>query len=93
MTDNTSCASELSQRRQLALYNRPLPRFSLTSPYPYYTKSQLDMRRKVEILKHDNNKNTKTNNLTKNQQWSMFVNGKTQNTSKYHVNNNSNICL
>ena len=51
------------------------------------------MRRKVEILKHDNNKNTTTNNLTKNQQWSMLVNGKTQNTSKYHVNNNSNICL
>jgi hypothetical protein len=49
-------------------------------------KFKLDMRRKVEILKHDNNAtNTKTNNLTKKQQWSMLVNGNTKNSSQASI--------
>jgi hypothetical protein len=85
--DCSGVRSVLAQRRQLALYNVPLPRLTLTSPYPQFTKMQLDMRRKIEILKHSNNaSNTKTNNLTKKQNWSLLVQGKTQNYSQNAVN-------
>jgi hypothetical protein len=44
------------------------------------------MRRKVEILKYENNAtNTKTNNFTKKQQWSMLVNGNTKNGSQASI--------
>jgi hypothetical protein len=82
--------NDLEQRRQLALFNKPIARLSLISPYPDYTKSQLDMRRKVEILKYSNGaQNTKTNNFTKKQQWAMLVNGSTQNPSQYDIINNN----
>ena len=67
----------------------PLDRITPISPYgmtPPVTKLQLDMRRKVEILKYENNAtNTKTNNLTKKQQWSMLVNGNTKNDSQASI--------
>jgi hypothetical protein len=67
----------------------PLPRYDIVSPYVQisdtnknliFTKQQLDMRRKVEILRYQNNQmNSKTNNTTKNQNWS-FLAGQTSRT-------------
>ena len=80
------CEKNMITRREKAKSNIPLDRITPISPYPIYTRFQLDMRRKVEILKHDNNAtNTKTNNLTKKQQWSMLVNGNTKNGSQASI--------
>jgi hypothetical protein len=67
----------------------PLPRYNIISPYVQisdtnpnlvFTKEQLDMRRKVEILRYQNNQmNSKTNNTTKSQNWS-FLTGQTSHT-------------
>jgi hypothetical protein len=63
------------QRARRALYNQPPPRLELEpSPYPQFTRRQLDMRRKCEILQYKANaSNTKTNNLTKAQRYSQLV--------------------
>jgi hypothetical protein len=92
MNNDAICKSFYMQRRQLSRYGTPINRFNLISPYPTYTQNQLDMRRKAEILKYENKtQNTKTNNLTKRQQFSLLVNGKTQNLSQYEIKNNSTI--
>jgi len=69
--------SLLNQRRQQALYNVPPVRLNLVSPYKdnNFTKDQLDMRRKAEILKYKN-QNSQKNNLTKAQKWAQIVSGK-----------------
>lgn len=80
------CERNLVIKKNAALLNIPLERITLVSPYPAFTKNQLDMRRKVEILKYDNNTtNTKTNNFSKKQQWSMLVNGVTKNASQIKI--------
>ena len=83
--DTAECiaiSTTLQQRRKAAIFNTHVPRLSLVSPYPTFTPSQLDMRRKVEILKYSNSaSNTKTNNLTKNQRWSNLA--KFSNVSNY----------
>ena len=76
MTDSSFC----QQRAIMQLYNKPLPRFDLNSVNPYlsknFTKEQLDMRRKAEVLKYGANKSSsQTNNLTKRQQFSMLARG------------------
>lgn len=68
-------------RRQAALNNVPPPRFDslALSPYPEFTQYQLDMRRKIEILKYDSNRSTtKTNNFTKAEKWKQLVSKKLQ---------------
>jgi hypothetical protein len=54
-----------------------IPQFRLelqSSPYPTYTQYQLDMRRKVEILKYKSNQqNSKANTLTKSQNFSKAM--------------------
>jgi hypothetical protein len=64
------------QRSRRQLYNIPLPRFNLTSPYTgSYTANDYNMRRKAEILKYNNNaSSTKTNNSTKKELFSQLVN-------------------
>jgi hypothetical protein len=62
------------------------PRYDIISPYVpisktnpnlLFTKEQLDMRRKVEILNYSgNNQNSKTNNPTRSEIWS-FLNNQT----------------
>ena len=80
------CETNMKAKRAKALLNVPLDRIIPVSPYPTYTRFQLDMRRKVEILKYENNAtNTKTNNLTKKQQWSLLVNGYTKNGSQASI--------
>jgi hypothetical protein len=92
-----------TQRRRQQLFNVPPVRTELeTSPYGkpvngiIYTKQQIDMRRKAEILKYNSNvKSTQTNNLTKSQKYALLVNGKTQTLSQEQITksvNNNNIC-
>jgi hypothetical protein len=89
--------SVLDQKRTRALYNVPLPRLTPESPYPKYTKAQLDMRRKIEILKYNaNSSSSMTNNLTKKQQWALLSRGGTGNFSqsqiRYYDKTKSSLC-
>ena len=76
-TVNFALKSICQQRSKQLMYNRPPPRNEIVSPYNgIYTKEQLDMRRKAEILKYNNNaSSSKTNNLTKGQRWAQLVRG------------------
>jgi hypothetical protein len=67
------------QRRNRQSFNVPSTRLNLQdSPYNQYTMSQLNMRRKVEILKYSSNRmNSQTNNLTRSQKWANIVSGVT----------------
>ena len=71
-----SISAICQQRLQAQLNNKPPPRNELQqSPYELgFTKFQLDMRRKVEVLEYNSAKqNTKTNNPTRSQRWSGFI--------------------
>ena len=66
------------QRRLTQLYHIPLSRVTPENPYlsNKYTKLQLDMRRKAEVLKYSSNKSsTQTNNLTKKEKFALLVKG------------------
>jgi|688.fasta_scaffold02705_4 hypothetical protein len=65
------------QIKRRGLLNVPPPRYTPVSPYPQYTQFQLNMRRKAEILKYKANgaTNTKQNNFTKAELYSMLVQG------------------
>ena len=83
--DVADIAVQCEQRRQNMLFNVPPTRFTQESPYKYnssgqlqFTKQQLDMRRKVEILKH-NKSSTQGNKQTKKEQWSHM------NSRKYSI--------
>ena len=69
--------SEFCQERLDAqINNKPPPRNELqSSPYVLgFTKFQLDMRRKSEILEYKAaRQNTKTNNFSRAQKWSHFI--------------------
>jgi hypothetical protein len=72
-----------SQRRIGMLFNTPPPRFTPVNPYTKnangqlnFTKQQLDMRRKVEILRYDKS-STQGNKPTKKEQWSHINTRKT----------------
>ena len=82
MSNQLSIQSICDQRRQQIIYNKPLARINMISPYETtnYTKFELDMRRKAEILKYQKG-STKGNTLTKKQQWSQIMNGNTQTLS------------
>jgi hypothetical protein len=81
MTDASFCEQLLHEKEQhdiKQLYNVPLARFTPGNPYSSgkFTQMQLDMRRKVEILKYRANKSsTQTNNLTKNQKFALLARG------------------
>jgi len=67
---DTTCET-LRQRRAFIQMTLPPIRFEgVQNPYlnTNYTPSQLDMRRKAEILQYNNN-STQTNKLTKSQQF------------------------
>jgi hypothetical protein len=66
------------QRKLRQLFNVPLTRFTPENPYSSgkFTKTQLDMRRKAEILKYSPNKSaTQTNNLTKKELFALLAKG------------------
>lgn len=73
-TDSSFC----QQRLLTQLYNIPPNRITPENPYlsGRFTKQQLDMRRKTEILKYSANKSsTQTNNLTKKERYALFARG------------------
>jgi hypothetical protein len=84
------------QRTKLQLFNQPIIRLELQkSPYDKYTKTQLDMRRKAEILKYAPMQQTnQTNNVTKKQKWTQLVNGSIQQPTQQvlHDISNGHIC-
>jgi len=91
MSNQLSIQSICDQRRQQTMYNKPLARINMISPYETtnYTKFDLDMRRKAEILKYQKG-STKGNTLTKKQQWAQIINGNTQSLS---TSSTSNTCI
>jgi hypothetical protein len=80
MSNLTAFCNLKSSRR----FNVPPTRLTKQSPYPFFTKDDLDMRRKAEILKYKGvDQNSKTNDLTKNQKWANLVKGSSGNMSQY----------
>lgn len=70
------------QRRKQMLFTIPPIRLEKASPYNTYTKPQLDMRRKAEILQYKGNAQaSKGNNLTKKQRMAQILSGKYQNSN------------
>jgi|LauGreSBDMM110SN_4_FD.fasta_scaffold02205_4 hypothetical protein len=81
-TDTADISKICSQRRFNMLYNVPPTRYTPVSPYTYtlngqlkYTKQQLDMRRKVEILKYDKS-SSQVSKQTKKEKWVQINNQK-----------------
>jgi hypothetical protein len=81
--------NSIDQKQRFQLLNIPPVRYNnfATNPYTkrnpgtglFFTKSDLDMRRKVEILKYDSNRmSTQTNSLTKANKYAQAVNGSLQ---------------
>jgi hypothetical protein len=88
------------------LYNKPLFRLNLTSPYVNeitgemardtngnaITADRLNMRRKAEILKYSSNRmTTQTNNMTKKEKWAQIVNAKGKSSRLLDINRS--VCL
>ena len=90
-TVDTSLDSICTQRKKQMLFTVPPPRINIFDTSPYlkgYTKAQLDMRRKVEILKYSGNKqNTKANRLTKKGLYSQVMKGRNRVDLQTVVNN------
>jgi hypothetical protein len=87
---NLDLMCELRKQRQ-SLFAMPSFRATPISPYPEYTKEQLDMRRKAEILQYAGNRmNTKTNSLTKTGRFTQIITGKYQSRS-YTTTYNENV--
>jgi hypothetical protein len=91
MADADFCQQRSIKQRT----NNPLSRFSLDSINPYltkqFTKQQLDMRRKVEILKYSANKSSaQTNNLTKREKFALLVRGGFGNTAGLNIGKRGN---
>ena len=87
MTENNTnniCSNEayknaINQKQRMAILNIPPQRYDNLANNPYlrnFNQYQLDMRRKVEILKYSSNRiSTQTNSLTKAQKYAQLVNG------------------
>jgi hypothetical protein len=74
--DQTTVCNLLAQRNRFLSLLTPPARYTPVSPYPQYTKQQLDMRRKVEILQYKKN-TTQVSRPTKSQKWSQIANAPT----------------
>lgn len=72
----TNCNTLEQNRRNGLIFNIPPPRYTPTNPYNEgFTKDQLDMRRKAEVLKYNKSANGR---ITKTQSWTQVVSGITQ---------------
>jgi hypothetical protein len=72
----TNCSTLEQNRRNGLIFNIPPPRYTPTNPYESgFTKEQLDMRRKAEVLKYNKSANGR---ITKVQSWTQVVSGSTQ---------------
>jgi hypothetical protein len=83
---NIAYLNSLNQKSRFQIFNIPANRYDNLANSPYqrinpetgqpYTKFDLDMRRKAEILKYSSNRmSTQTNNLTKAQKFAQAING------------------
>jgi hypothetical protein len=71
-----SCNTIEQTRRNGLIFKIPPPRYNPTNPYNEgFTKDQLDMRRKAEVLKYNKTANGR---ITKIQSWTQVVSGITQ---------------
>ena len=69
----SNCNTAEQNRRNGLIFNIPPPRYTPQNPYSEgWTKEQLDMRRKAEVLKYNKTANTRT---TKTQSWLQIVRG------------------
>ena len=102
MATNTSTSASsctgfqilLNQRNEYNYYNAPPARVETITPYPNNTPSDLNMRRKAEVLKYKNSsQNTKTNNLTKKQNYAMLSRGTVNEISQYAITTYNNPIL
>ena len=86
---NTAYLNSVDQKSKFQLFNIPANRYDNLALNPYtqinpttglpYTKFDLDMRRKAEVLKYNSNRvSTQTNNLTKAQIYAQAVKGSYQ---------------
>jgi len=86
---DTTYLNSVNQKNRFQLFNIPANRYDNLANNPYdkinpntsqpYTKFDLDMRRKAEILKYNSNRmSTQTNNLTRAQKFAQAVNGYSQ---------------
>ena len=87
--NSTAYLNSVDQKTRFQIFNIPPTRYDNLANNPYvqinpntgqpYTKYDLDMRRKAEILKYSSNRMaTQTNSLTKAQIYSQAVNGSYQ---------------
>ena len=83
MSDLTDLNTIISLRKRQQLYSFPLNRLEIISPYSNtnVTQYQLDMKRKVEILKY----NSDFNKPTKNSIWNKLSNN--NNTQDFTLRN------
>lgn len=69
----SNCNTAEQNRRNGLIFNIPPPRYTPQNPYSEgWTKEQLDMRRKAEVLKYNKTANTR---ITKTQSWLQIVRG------------------
>jgi hypothetical protein len=80
--DNIIICNSLAQRNKFLSLLTPQPRYVAVSPYPTYNQKQLDMRRKIQVLKYEKN-STQASKITKSQKWSQLVN----NNLRYNICN------
>lgn len=87
----TSICTILQQNR---LTNIPPSRIEVLSPYETtkYSRFDLDMRRKTQILKYDQ-LNTQVNRLSKKEKWSRVVNGRNPSLTNVVVDSQNNLIL
>jgi hypothetical protein len=87
--NDTGYLNSVDQKKRFQLLNIPPVRYNNLANNPYqtinpstglnYTKTDLDMRRKAEILQYSSNRmSTQTNNLTKAQKYAQAINGSYQ---------------
>jgi len=79
--DQAVVCNLITQRNRFLSLLTPPARYTPVSPYPTYTKTQLDMRRKVEILQYKKN-TTQLYQTTKSQKWSQLANA---NSNRYTI--------
>ena len=79
--NNPAYLNAIDQNKLIKIFNDPPVRYEIifnanTNPYlDGFTKHQLDMRRKAEILQYAPNKRSQTNKQTRAQLWAQIVNG------------------
>ena len=91
MSDSVACTTSEQNRRNGLIFNIPPPRYTPQNPYALgFTKAQLDMRRKAEVLKYNKTSNGR---ISKAQSWNQVVKGVYQRRtySNAYLNNTTDL--